>query len=602
MKKTIIFILIIGLCNIILTSCLEKYLDKAPESGLPESEVFSKYENILLWYNSIYEGGIRQSYPLRKLYDSGNKVSWDQMTDLADQGRVTWQIYFKYGPNQDHCKTDYNNLFQAIRKANIALKNISILKDASQEEIDDFKGMAYHARAFAHFELLRSWGGMPYITHVIGPYDQWDISRLSINETCNKIAADFDTAAFYFEKAGKMRRDPLPGQVGHLNANFQDRPNGVAAKALKGRALLYAASPLGNDKGKQAWEDAAIANWEAIQIARQYGYDLLSAADYKRNYVHTTFTNEQLWGWNGATQRYNSSAMSTLLNGPMSGSKTSNPGECPTQNFVDRFETRWGDPLNTQADRDAAAALGHYNEQDPYLNRDPRFYIDVIFNTCELVAAGYGPKANLSFEMVNGVEKYAELVDRAYAGSTKTGYYTRKTWPDISIKNQAYAQFTCPIIRLGELYMNYAEAANEAYGPNTPAPGATMTAVEAINFMRARWASSDLAPVQSRFTSSTDAFRPRVKNERIIELCFEGAHYFHDIRRWMDAPTAMSGTVMGVTIEMVPVSATYPSGFKYTRYALAPDRQTRWVDAMYFFPFRTDDNFKMKNFTPNVVW
>ena len=55
-------------------------------------------------------------------------------------------------------------------------------------------------------------------------------------------------------------------------------------------------------------------------------------------------------------------------------------GLCPTQGTVDMWETRWGDPLNTQADRDAATALGHYNEQDPFVNRDPRFYIDIIYN------------------------------------------------------------------------------------------------------------------------------------------------------------------------------------------------------------------------------
>ncbi len=63
-----------------------------------------------------------------------------------------------------------------------------------------------------------------------------------------------------------------------------------------------------------------------------------------------------------------------LFCGYLTGSKTiDRDGESPTQNIVDRFETMWGDPLNTQADREAAAALGHYNEQDPYSNRDPRF-------------------------------------------------------------------------------------------------------------------------------------------------------------------------------------------------------------------------------------
>ena len=59
------------------------------------------------------------------------------------------------------------------------------------------------------------------------------------------------------------------------------------------------------------------------------------------------------------------------------------------------FETKWGDPLNTQADRDAATALGHYNEQDPYANRDPRFYIDIIYNTAPI--PGYAT-AKIYFE------------------------------------------------------------------------------------------------------------------------------------------------------------------------------------------------------------
>jgi starch-binding outer membrane protein, SusD/RagB family len=69
-----------------------------------------------------------------------------------------------------------------------------------------------------------------------------------------------------------------PEKAGHLNHPDQARPNGVAAKAYKGRALLYAASPLNNDKGQAAWEDAAKANWEAIQVAEQNQFALLSGS------------------------------------------------------------------------------------------------------------------------------------------------------------------------------------------------------------------------------------------------------------------------------------------------------------------------------------
>ena len=88
------------------------------------------------------------------------------------------------------------------------------------------------------------------------------------------------------------------------------------------------------------------------------------------------------------------------------------------------------------------------------------------------------------FEMVGGVAVNSELIDRSYAGITRTGYYMRKIWGGQSIKNPITPQYTCAMIRLGELYLNYAEAANEAYGPNTAAPGATMTAVQAINMIR----------------------------------------------------------------------------------------------------------------------
>jgi hypothetical protein len=361
----------------------------------------------------------------------------------------------------------------------------------------------------------------------------------------------------------------------------------VAAKAYKARALLYAASPLNNENGIADWEAAAVANWEAIEIAKSYGYQLLSAADYKTNYIGTTYTNEQIWGYYAGTFGYNQT-LSGLINGIFSNSKSSWSGDCPTQNAVDKFETSWGDPLNTQADRDAAIAAGHYNEQVPYVNRDPRFYIDIIYNTAPLV--GYGTAK---------IYQGGELLDPAYLGITYTGYYMRKRWGDQSTKNRITPRYTDPLIRLGELYLNYAEAANEAYGPNTTAPGANMTAVQAINFIRARIGQPQ---VLSKYTGNTEDFRPRVKNERTVELMQEGGHYYFDIRRWKDAPVSMAGPLYGMLIEKVTVTPQYPTGYKYTRVPLPANRQSKWKDAMYYLPFMVQDVYKMKNFVPNESW
>lgn len=615
MKKYIFIVLLVMVSMIIAPSCLEDYLDQAPESGLSQEEVFTKYENFKLFFDAVYEGrkyfsggwrdyNIRTGFPLYfNMWDQ--KYGWEGMTDCADQGRYMEGQAFKSGQVSAFInKFTYDgkrrpvleSMFTVIRVCNTCIQNIDLIQDASQQDKDDLLGQAHFVRAFAHFTLMKIWGPMPYLTKVIGPDDQWDIPRLSKYETLHQIALDLDTAAVKLEAAGQMRRDALPGQPGHLTSPDMKRPNGVAAKGLKARALLYAASPLNNDKGQSAWEDAAKAAWEAIELSKQYGYDLLSQADYKKNYVGTEYTNEMLWGWYAGTMTYNTGNTRAYIGGIFQSSKSSASGMMPTQNFIDKFETKWGDALNTESDRNAANSAGHYNEQDPYKDRDPRFYIDIIYNQAPLI--GY-KQADIWYQVKSdGSFTYGNMLDQSYLGITKTGYMLRKYWGDQSVKNKTRPKYSDPLIRLGELYLNYAEAANEAYGPNGAAPGASLTAVQAANVIRGRVGMPD---IQSQFLSSKDAFRERIKNERNIELCFEG-HYYFDIRRWMDAPKSMAGPLMGVDIEKVSKSAEYPTGFKYTRYPLEALRQSRWKDAMYYLPFNSEDNFKMRNFVPNEVW
>lgn len=615
MKKFIILLLFAGVGIFIAPSCLEDYLDKAPESGLTEEEIFTKYQNFKQFFYAVYEGqkrynnnwrdyNIKTAFPLYfSFWDQ--KYSLEGMTDAADQGRYMESHTFKSGSCSFINKFTYDgnrrpileSMFTSIRISNMTLEKIDMLQDASQEDKDDLIAQAHFVRAFCHFTLNRLWGPMPYITKALGPDDPWDIQRLSKYESYRQIALDMDSAAVFFEKAGRMRRDLGPGQAGHLSHPDQALPNGVAAKAFKARALLYAASPLNNDKGQAAWEEAAKANWEAIQIAQQYQYALLSAADYKKNYVGTLYTNEQLWAWDAGNLGWNSGNFAGIFCGIIGNSVSSWSGVHPTQNFVDKFETKWGDPLNTEAERAAAAALGHYNEQDPYKDRDPRFYIDILYNQAPI--AGFsGGKADFSYEVKNGSISYGQFIDPKYLGRSYTGYHVRKIWGEASQYNKTTVRYNDPLMRLTELYLNYAEAANEAYGPNGMAPGATMSAVQAINFVRARIGQAE---VQSQFTGSKDIFRERIKNERNVEMAYEG-HYYFDIRRWKDAPKAYAGPIIGLQIEKVAKTAEYPTGYKYTRYQLEALRQSLWKDAMYYLPFNPEDNFKMKNFVPNEVW
>jgi len=175
-----------------------------------------------------------------------------------------------------------------------------------------------------------------------------------------------------------------------------------------------------------------------------------------------------------------------------------------------------------------------------------------------------------------------------------------------SQKNQKTLQYSDPVIRITELYLNYAEAANEAYGPTT-APGYSFnsvpapTAVAALNYVRQRTGTVINQPVLAAYTGSTADLRPRIKNERNVELSFEG-HYYFDIRRWNDLREAQGSTLFAVTIKKVPVDATYTKGYMYTRSELSADRQPTWKPQMYYMPFNNADYLKMHNFVGNPVW
>lgn len=598
------------------TSCTD-YLDISPEAGLSDDEVFGKYVNMKAFFDVVYGGkdkrNIQTAYPLYwMMWDQ--KTGLNATTDIADNGRVFWGQPVKRGLMQGNINTityDTNRrpvfdaMFKSIRVANITLQNLNRVEDApTPEDIEDMRGQAYFVRAYAHFILACYWGPMPHITQPIGAYDDWDLPRLSKHETFTAIANDLDSAYVAFQAAGKIRRDPGPGQAGHLEDPLQGRPAGMAAKALKSRVLLYAASKLNNANGVEDWKQAADAAWEALQLAEQYEYSLLPMEKYYENFHTVKYSNEQIWAWHAGKKAYGSGDMNSIVSGVFANSKTYPSGENPTQNMVDKYETRWGDPLNTEADRNAAAALGHYDEQNPYVDRDPRFYNNVIYNMADITWAQvktgeYKNKANIYYTKdATGKNVYATHWDQSFNGRTYTGYYCRKYADDLSYRNQMSGGnlLTDPLIRLAELYLNYAEAVNEAYGPQGTAPGANLTAAAALNVIRNRAGMPNLA---DKYLTSSDVFRERLYNERTVELDQEGFHRFHDIRRWMIAPEVMSTPLIGMDIER-----TGDMQFKYTRVELPADRQVKWFDYMYYFPFATDDYYKFKDFDTslNPVW
>jgi hypothetical protein len=635
MKKY--FILLFTVLSLLLTtSCLKKYLDKAPESGLTEDLVFTKYANFKLFFDAVYDGRkwYNGSYAGTWNYKSTLPLymdTWDQKycinstTDLHDQGRYMEGQAWKSNNMSETIvsKLSYDGArrpvlgvcFDDIRICNIALRNAKRMQDASEDTKNDFMGQAYFFRAWFHWTLFRLWGPMPYLDYVMSPFDAtWDLARLPKHEYLMRIVSDIDSSYYFFNLCDMIRRDP---QTGSSSLNYQTyemyRPNGMASKAFKSKVLLYAASPLNNANGVSEWQTAAAAALDAINEAESHGVVILplvapvGSDDRHVNFYGKDVCAESIWTWTYGPQTWNwgggSGAVASLFCGAFMAHASSS-GIDPSQNTVDKYETKWGDPLNTQADRDAATVLGHYNEQQPFLNRDPRFETDILHNGSPCPGWGGGTQGpiNTAPIFLNGTTP-SDLLVTTWNGRTFTGYLIRKIWANNSTKNQGGTTIWAdPLFRLSELYLNYAEAVNEGYGPTGTAPGSAMTAIDAINIIRTK---SGMPNVLAAYTGSTDLFRPRIKNERTIELCFEGQHYYDDIRRWMDLPTVMSGTIMGIIPQKTTVSPTYPDGFIYTRAPIENNqgiRQPSYSPGMYYLPFLNADVLKMKNFKPNPAW
>ena len=218
---------------------------------------------------------------------------------------------------------------------------------------------------------------------------------------------------------------------------------------------------------------------------------------------------------------------------------------------------------------------------DPYASPKPRWLSNSFGNNIVSFGIDWGTKDNDTYAYSN------------------TGYYCKKYWNgNFGLGQNTQHYHTDPIIRLAELYLNYAEAVNEAYGPYGSSSGLPYTAVQAVNLVRNRIGMPDVLSV---YTGGKDSFRERIRNERCVELAFEGHHYYHDIRRWKIAEQTMGQVLYGMRIEKTPVSAGYPNGKKYTRTALPNNRQCLWKDYMYFLPFPDNEAYTMKNFE-NWTW
>lgn len=593
-------VLSLSLC---LGSCVE-YLDKAPESTLTEKEVFGNFNS--------FQGWVEQMYICMANYHQRCAGNWyhtfnitDMLTSIPmywDDGNY-WDQKFTWGGGGLDLSGESGVMnkfvwplaWYAIRKANLGLQNLELMQ-GTQEEKNLIKGQCLYFRAFYHLELMQFFGGLPYIDEVLSSSDVLIYPRLSYRDCALKAAEDFKAAA-----------ELLPLSWAQTNTIVKDndgcRITKIHALGYLGKNLLYAASPLMNESstGKNAYDadlckQAAEAFAEVIKLCEQPGskYRLETWANWPSIFAVVSTSKTVRSGGAEVIQNqmyYDDNFVrwtTTRAASPTVWVAGNDKTEVPAHNYVKYYHMANGLPID---DPDSG-----FDPNNPWTNREPRFYNDIIFHGTRMIINASTAAAKLDeFAQLDnkGRHRHATAAAGSFAGSV-TGYYYKKFLPlgcnptDNQWGNLHAYQ---PRLRMADIYLMYAEAVFYGYGSATASyPGAGYTAQSAIERIRGR---AQLPALPDRYYNNA-TFMETLIRERAVELAFEGHRWF-DLRRWNIATELKYREKTSIAFDLD--EAGKPSNFREVLYTTrVHDRKHNWL------PFQTRFTTIHEGFPQNPGW
>lgn len=585
------------------TACKKDYLDKAPDDDLTLAKVFANRDYAQSFLSNVYA-----SEPVeRRMVDNdpnGNPFvgASDEMEEMYAGSFSNSLNSGSWGPTT-YTIDPWTANYVGIRKANLFIENIDKvpLDDVfTADARTRLKGEALFLRAYFHFLLMRVYGPVPISDHSATFSDDFKaIRRDPIDKCAAFVASECDKAAAL-----------LPPII--TNATEYGRPTKAVCLALKARVLLYMASPLWNgnpdykdiknddgtrlfpDEDPNRWQAAADAAKACIDQAESAGYGLYRSADNDpvKNYQEIFYVNnnkEVLFANNPGFFNDND-----VYSDPRSTYQGFTLNSI-TQNVVDDYEMADGtqpilgynsdytpiiNPASSYTETGFAAAddpKGNYiaGTSNMYVNREPRFYASIHFS-------------GQPWKNSKGLQFWYKGVDGKLAGGagnfTKTGYLPKKcsdpsfTWVPLHSVLRTWILF-----RLGEQYLNYAEALNEAQGP-------VGDVYKYVNLIRDRSGLPGLPTGLSK-----DEMRERIHHERRIELFYETHRYF-DAHRWKIAEQEEGGNILGLNI-FAGDNATDPAFFQRV---LVEKRVFDKKD--YLWPIQQRERDKNPNLVQNYGW
>lgn len=550
MKRIKLFI-IVGLLTFFMGSC--NYLDYSEVSYLHEENVFSDWNRTQNFLADIYS---RLPLGFTPVGGAMTESATDDAEFVLDYSSVQKFNDGSWSPilNLDD---QWANMYAGIRAVNLFLNEVKgrtfdayKYTDNYADKMAQFNNYPQEARflrAFFYLQLIQRYGDVPLVKSVLTDAEANAVSPSSFD----------DIVSFIVSECNEIIPLLPVTYVGFTSAQETGRVRRGAAMALKARTLLYAASPLHNPSGTaQKWIDAAKAAKDLIN-AGTFSLE----ANYN-NFLNNVTSPELILDRREGNQNY-----FEVANFPV-GYEGGNTGNCPTQNLIDAYEMRTNG-LNIS---DPSSG---YSPANPYLNRDPRFALTILYNTSTF-------KSKAVECWIGGANAYPKT------NATKTGYYLKKyviEGVSLDPNSTSTRQHNWVLFRYGEVLLNYAESMNEAYGPED-ASTLGMTALQAVNLIRTR-AKMPVFPAGL----TKDQFRLKLQNERRIELAFEGQRFW-DIRRWKIGSSTKNIYGMDIT-------KNTDGTFTYTKKLF---ESRIYEDKMNLYPIPLSEIYKNNKLKQNSGW
>jgi hypothetical protein len=564
----------LGLILTTTFSCKKDFLDNTEKTRLTDATQWASEGNADIFLNDIYND-------LSNKWNSPDNL--DNFTDDNDAG-FYWQSYsWKQGIVDPTVNggTPMGNTTNQVNYANwtsgyLKIRECNLFIQKVQENAKNFSATylkkrideARFLRAYFYSELFMHLGGLPIITEVLdrNTMDSTQIykPRNTFEETFNFITSQLDSVVNNNALAVKYKNGD----------NDAGRATLGAAAALKGWLSLYVASPAfnaatpasGNDPNKVAgfgnfdptrWAKAAAANKKFIDTYSGT-YNLfpdLNALWWEKN----EYNAEIIWDRQVVPVIMGSNY--EQYGGPVwiNGVYYTWGNYDPTEELIDQFLMANGKPISDPT--------SGYDPQNPYVGREKRFYDYIVYDGAPY-KQDWMDKVDTIYTRIDKVRPSKNQIDFGTDDVGNTGYYFRKKINPLQPRGGSSSGENYVYYRYAEVLLNYAEAQNEAVGPDA-------TVYAAINQIRKRSNLPDLAAGLNQV-----AMRAAIYNERRVELCFE-AKRFYDIIRWKTALDVMNKDLHGM---MITNSSPNDNSGKWVYQVIALNHPHVFTQKMYLNP------------------